>query len=422
MPTDPRHHGAHLRPEDVRALAREHGPRALRYALIGLLSVGLIAGVGGLIRFVQGTEFERLSADNVARLAPLWSARTDTGPLGAPTTEDGGLYVGTADGVTAYPVPCPVEDATCDPSFQAIAPGGPMSAAVRVQDTVYVGSSDGHLYAFSARCSKTDCEPLWIGLAGSGPVTAPGVNDDFAYTASDDLYAFPAACGSEDRNCPPAWRGIVPGRAGSGAPAIGAGVVVVASDSEVGGVFGFPAVCSDPCEPLWTAETDGPVAGVAVSGGAAYAIARGQVMAFPLSCEGRCAASWTGTFVAGSPFAPGAISAPSVGGGEVVLGDAQGRIWVFPDGCGAGTCPAALTATVDDSPLYTPAVRDGVIYATSTDGHLYAVRRNCNPAACRPVWSTFLGAATSGAPVVAGDGVYAGDVEGRLHAYTVGGS
>jgi len=111
-----------------------------------------------------------------------------------------------------------------------------------------------------------------------------------------------------------------------------------------------------------------------------------------------------------------------VGGGEVVLGDAQGRIWVFPDGCGAGTCPAALTATVDDSPLYTPAVRDGVIYATSTDGHLYAVRRDCNPAACRPVWSTFLGAATSGAPVVAGDGVYAGDVEGRLHAYTVGGS
>ena len=289
---------------------------------------------------MQGTEFERLSADNVARLAPLWSARTAAGPLGTPTTEDGGLYVGTADGVTAYPVPCPVEDATCDPSFQAIAPGGPMSAAVRVQDTVYVGSSDGHLYAFSARCSKTDCEPLWVGLAGSGAVTAPGVNDDFAYAASDDLYAFPAACGSEDRNCPPAWRGVGPGprrtgRAGDRRAAWWWSRPTPRS----GGVFGFPAVCSDPCEPLWTAETDGPVAGVAVSGDAAYAIARGQVMAFPLSCEGRCAASWTGTFVAGSPFAPGAISAPSVGGGEVVLGDAQGRIWVFPDGCGAAHVP-----------------------------------------------------------------------------------
>ena len=247
------------------------------------------------------------------------------------------------------------------------------------------------------------------------------MNDDFAYAASDDLYAFPAACGSEDRNCPPAWVGVVPGGAGPGAPSVGDGVIVVASDSEVGGVFGFPAVCSDPCEPLWTGETDGPVAGVTVSGGTAYAIARGQVMAFPLSCEGPCTASWTGPFLAGGPFAPGAISAPTVGGGEIVIGDAQGRIWVFPDGCGARTCTPVLTMTVDDSPLHAPVVRDGVIYVSSVDGHLYAVRRDCNPTACRPAWSTFLGAATDGAPVVAGDGVYAGDVEGRLHAYTVGG-
>jgi len=421
MPTDSRRHGAHLRPEDVRALAREHGPRALRYALIALVSVGLIAGVGGLIRLVQGTELERLSAGNVGRLAPLWSAKAGGGPLGTPAIEDGALYVGSADGVTAYPVPCPVQDQTCASTFEAIAPDGPMSDPVRVQDTVFAGSADGFLYAFPARCPKAECEPLWVGVAGHGPVTAPGVNDDFAYAASDDLYAFPAACGSEDRNCPPAWVGTIPGGAGPGAPGVGAGVIVVASDSEAGGVFGFPAVCRDPCQPQWTAETDGPVAGVTVAGNTAYAVARGQVMAFPLSCEGECSPTWTGSFLAGAPFAPGAISAPAVSGGEVVVGDAQGRIVVFPDGCGASTCAPALIAPVDNSALHTPVVRDGVIYATTIDGHLYAVRRDCNPAACRPAWSTFLGAATDGAPVVSGDGVYAGDVEGRLHAYTVGG-
>jgi outer membrane protein assembly factor BamB len=186
-------------------------------------------------------------------------------------------------------------------------------------------------------------------------------------------------------------------------------------------VYGFPAVCSDPCQPLWTGATDGPVAGVTVSGGTAYAIARGQVMAFPLSCEGPCAPSWTGPFLGGSPFTPGAIAAPAVDGGEVVVGDARGRIWIFPDGCGVRTCPPVLVTTIDDSPLNTPVVRDGVIYATSSDGHLYAVRRDCNPAACRPAWSTFLGAASGGAPVVGGDAVYAGDAEGRLHAYAVGG-
>jgi outer membrane protein assembly factor BamB len=421
MPTDARRHGTHLRPEDVRAIAREHAPRALRYAAIAVVCVGLIAGVGGLIRLVQGTEFERLSADNVERLAPLWSAEAGAGPLGTPSIEDGGLYVSSADGVAAYPVPCPVEHDACEPLFRARTPDGPMSAPVRAGDAVYAGSADGRLYAFPAHCPKSGCEPLWVGLAGRGPVTTPGVNDDFAYAASDDLYAFPAACGSEDRNCPPAWRGVVPGGAGPGAPGVGAGVIVVASDSEVGGVYGFPAVCSDPCEPLWSGETDGPVAGVAVSGDTAYAIARGQVMAFPLSCTGPCSPSWSGPFLAGGPFAPGAISPPSVDGGQVLVGDAGGRLWVFPDGCGAALCPPLRSVALDDSPLETPVAGDGVIYVASTDGRLFAVRRDCDPAACAAAWSTFLGAASEGAPAVAGDAVYVGDVEGRLHAYSVGG-
>ena len=186
-------------------------------------------------------------------------------------------------------------------------------------------------------------------------------------------------------------------------------------------MYGFPAVCSDPCEPLWTGETDGPVAGLTVAGDTAYAVARGQVMAFPLSCSGRCAASWTGTFLPGAPFAPGSVATPAVDGGQVAIGDEHGRLWVFPDGCGANTCDATLAVSVDDSTLSAAVFKDGVVYVASDDGHLYAVRRDCNPSACRPAWSTFLGAATAGAPAVAGDGVYAGDVEGRLHAYAVGG-
>ena len=421
MPTDTRHHGAHLRPQDVRALARTHWRQALRYAVIALVCVGLIAGVGGLIRLVQGTEFERLSAANVDRLAPLWSAEAGAGPLGAPAIEDGGLYVGSADGITAYPVPCPVEAGTCAPLFHARTPDGPMSDPVRLGDTVYAGSADGRLYAFPARCSASSCEPLWVGLAGAGPVTAPGVNDDFVYAASGDLYAFPAQCGSEDRNCPPAWHGVVPGGAGPGAPGVGDGVIVVASDSQVGGVFGFPPVCSVRARRCGRARPTGRLRASPCRAAPRTRSRAGRSWRSRSRARERAPPSWTGPLRLGSPFAPGAIAAPAVDGGQVVVGDALGRIRVFPDGCGDATCAPILTAQVDDSPLHTPVVRDGAIDAASVDGHLYAVRRDCNPAVCRPAWSTFLGAATDGAPVVAGDGVYAGDVEGRLHAYTVGG-
>ena len=138
-----------------------------------------------------------------------------------------------------------------------------------------------------------------MGLAGEGPVSPPGMNDDFVYAASDRLYAFPAACSSTDRTCPPTWVAAVPGRPTHDAPAVGGGVVAVASSSSQGGVYAYPAVCTNRCEPLWIGHTRGPSSGVAIEGDTAYVASEGQLLAFPLSCSGGCQPSWVGTFARG---------------------------------------------------------------------------------------------------------------------------
>ena len=80
----------------------------------------------------------------------------------------------------------------------------------------------------------------------------------------------------------------MPGGPAAGPPALGDGLVVVASSSTRGGIVAFPAVCGERCRPVWTGRTDGPATSVAIGDGVAYVVARGGLMAFPLSCSDRC--------------------------------------------------------------------------------------------------------------------------------------
>lgn len=405
----------------VSLLARTHGHRALRIAGVTALVVALLAGVGGLIHLLGREPTQAVTPANVDRLMPAWTADLGPGAMGGIATTSDGLFVSGADGLASYPLPCTVTAArTCAPTWQARVPDGPLSAPTTNGDLVYAGSADGHLYAFPAHCDA-ECRPQWNAAAGEGVVSAPGLNDDFVYVASGKLYAFPARCGTDDRTCRPAWVADIPGHGVTGRPAVGGGLVVVASGGPRSGVTAFPAVCIDPCKPVWSAETGGPATSVTLSHDTAYVVARGLLIAYPMSCTGTCRPAWTATAVPGHPFARGALGPPTLSGGQLYVGTSDGRLLAFPEGCGASVCAPTRSWLLGDAPLLAPLVQDQVIYAASTGGVLDAIPLGCDAASpgCGDPWSVTLGADAAPAPAATPDGLYVGDVHGVVHAFTV---
>jgi outer membrane protein assembly factor BamB len=77
--------------------------------------------------------------------------------------------------------------------------------------TIYVGSSDGHLYAFDADgCGAPQCSPLWSANTVSGVSAQPAVGADVVYVGGADgrVRAF-AADGCGRATCPRLWTGVV---------------------------------------------------------------------------------------------------------------------------------------------------------------------------------------------------------------------
>lgn len=416
-------------PPSVTGLARAHAPRAARIAIAGVAVVVVLAMTGGAIRFAQHRITppppQPVTPPDVQHPTLAWTGTTTFGPVTGLEASGDTLYVGSGDGLVAYPLPCPAVAGGCRRIWHDPIDDGPLSRPASNGDEVYAGSARGHVYAFAAHCADPFCEPLWHGNAGLGAVSAPGVNDDFVYVASTSLYAFPARCGTGDLACPPAWVGTLPGRAVSGAPAVGAGLVIVSWRSGTrGGIEAFPAVCVDRCSPVWTAGTDGPATSVTLSSDTAYVVADGALMAFPLSCRGVCAPSWVGPFQMGLSFAVGAREAPTIDQGRVYVGGADGRLWVFPATCDTGTCGAIGSRRLGAAPLLAPVARNRVVYATSITGVMSALDEGCIgsaplPATCADPWTDQLDATVGSGPESTNDVLYVGDRAGTVHAFAI---
>ncbi len=214
---------------------------------------------------------------------PVWTAQTGSTASTPPTVAGGSVYIVSTQGrLYAFPVGCGTGGAVCQPSWVAAAEqhlpiqvavsgdvvwdssstrllpfatdcgtgGGdcspltdgfqpvlPLSSPPTVAgDVVYVGGSDGSVYAISAACSRDAgaCRPLWVGGAGGAIVSAPVVAGDAVYVGSNDgrLYAFPALCRTDGTTCQPTWVGRTGAPIGQ-SPAITGGVVVVSSGDDV---------------------------------------------------------------------------------------------------------------------------------------------------------------------------------------------
>jgi outer membrane protein assembly factor BamB len=339
------------------------------------------------------------------------------------------------------------------------ATGGAIGSSPAVANgVVYVGSTDGKLYAYSltATCvtrAHVGCPPVWTATTGGAVISSPAVVNGVVYVGSYDgkLYAFDAAgstgCSGTPKVCAPLWTASTinshfsPGIFSS--PVVVNGVVYVGSEN-AGTLYAFDAAgstgCSGTpktCKPLWTAATGAGIdSSPAVANGVVYVGSEDHdLYAFDAAgstgCSGTpktCTPLWTA--------ATGAAvdSSPAVANGEVFVGSYDGKVYAF-DATGSfhcsgtpKTCTPEWVATTGDAVLSSPAVANGVVYVGSDDGKLYAFAANClhrggpNDIEPCPLWTATTGAAVFSSPAVANGVVYVGSADHNLYAFDAAGS
>ena len=376
------------------ALALACIPRAAgaqKTPTVSATSLGPASGGWRQFRFdARHTGFSRyehtLTVANVPFLTLEWEAQL--GQLvfsSSPAVVGGVLYIGSSDGTLwAYPADGCGQALCTSPLWQSISLWQIVDSPTVANGIVYVGSqtsftsNDGLLNAFAADgCGAPVCAPLWQGLAGKESIlnSSPAVAGGFVYVGAFDgrLYVFHAdGCGAAI--CPPVWTGTTAGTIES-SPTIDAGVVYIGSDDGHLYAFGANGCGAAECAPLWR----GPIG-------------------YP-------------TF----------DSTPAIADGVVYIGSAHALSAFAADGCGAATC-APLWQAIDETQFFggSTAVAGGRVYiGLETAVGVYSAA-GCGAANCDPLWLLFGAGAQAqveSSPTVANGVVYVGRNTGQVLAW-----
>jgi outer membrane protein assembly factor BamB len=342
-----------------------------------------------------------LGPSNVPGLQLAWQARL--GRLvsySSPAVVGGLVYIGSSDGrLWAYPASGCGLDLCTTPLWNSTGLGQILDSPTVADGLVYVGSqtsdssNNGKLDVFDASgCGKPVCAPKWQGKAGPDSIlqSSPAVVGGRVYVGSFDgkLYVFKAkGCGM--KLCAPVWTGATGGPIESSPTVSGTKVFVGSND---GRLYAFPAAgCGQStCSPLWTGDTGETIfdSSPAVSKGTVYIGSVHHLNAFPAAGCGQptCTPLWQGShqedFVNGSP---------AVWKGKVYIG-LETAVGVFAAaGCGHPTCgPRWIdfgTGTQADV-VSSPTVANGVVYAGKNNGQVLAWKAgSCGSFVCDEIWS-----------------------------------
>ena len=152
----------------------------------------------------------------------------------------GTVYIGSSDGVLwAYPATGCGQSLCTTPLWKSTSLAQIIDSPTVVNGVVYVGSqtnfnsNDGKLNAFSASgCGQSVCAPLWQGVAGPQSIleSSPAVANGVVFVGSFDgkLYAFNAnGCGQA--TCRPLWTAAT-GDSIESTPTVAGGKVFIGSD------------------------------------------------------------------------------------------------------------------------------------------------------------------------------------------------
>jgi len=345
--------------------------------------------------------FERvLNATNVPALGLEWEAQL--GRLvfsSSPAVVGGVVYIGSSDGTLwAYPEQGCGAVLCTSPLWKSIPLWQIIDSPTVANGIVYVGSqtsftsNDGRLNAFAAAgCGDAVCAPLWQGLAGKDSIldSSPAVADGVVYIGAYDgrLYAF-AANGCGAATCTPLWVGVTGGTIES-SPTVSSGMVYIGSDDGYLYAFAAGGCGASFCAPLWRGPLGSPAysSTPALADGVVHIGSAHALSAFDAHGCGAstCAPLWQAIdedqFFAGSP---------AVAGGRVYIGYATGLAVYSAAGCGTTTCGplwilfgAGFQAQVESSPT----VANGVVYAGRNTGEVLAWSAEpCGSFVCDSIW------------------------------------
>jgi len=364
-----------------------------------------------------------LSASNVPRLQLKWQAQL--GMLvdySSPAVVGGVVYIGSSDGTLwAFPASGCGQQICTTPLWHSTSLAQIVDSPAVANGFVYVGSqtnasdNSGKLDVFKASgCGQVTCAPLWQGNAGPQSIlqSSPTVVGGRVYVGAFDgkLYVFDAAgCGQP--LCQPLWTGATGDHIES-SPTVSGGSVFVGSND--GNLYAFPAAgCgASTCQPLWKGPVGETIfdSSPAVANGTVYIGSVHHLSAFSAAGCGAstCQPLWQASN--GADFVNGS---PAVFGGRVYIG-LETEVGVFnANGCGQPSCsPLWLdfgTGTQADV-LSSPTVANGVVYAGKNNGDVLAWAAGpCGQFVCNEIWRfTTKDPIVSSSPTVVNGFVYIG--------------
>ena len=326
----------------------------------------------------------------------LWQAATGDSVTCTPAVApDGTVYAGSDDGdLYAF-----TSGGTLKWKFAA---GGFDTSAAAVGDdgTVYAGSEDGNLYALTTAgvlkwkyTVPTPVDPTLSNAVASSPAIAA---DGTIYFKAEDnnLYAVTSAGALK-------WTAPVPG-ASYAAPAIGSdGTVYLGTD---GGVF-YAVSASGAVK--WTTQADsGIYASAAIDAGGNLYFASLNGTVYSLNSGGGL--RWT------YHAANSVSSSPALGAnGLLYFGCYDGNVYALGVGNGALVWTYATGAQIRAS---TPAIdANGVVYIGSYDKNVYAINANGTLNRTYPTDDS-----VRSSPVIAGTTLYFGSNDHRVYAFAIG--
>ncbi|TML01140.1 MAG: hypothetical protein E6G40_03935 [Actinobacteria bacterium] len=367
-----------------------------------------------------------LNRTNVPTLRLAWQAQL--GKLvdfSSPAVVGGIVYIGSSDGVLwAYPASGCGQSLCTTPLWKSTSLAQIIDSPTVSNGIVYVGSqtnfnsNDGKLNAFSASgCGQSVCAPLWQGLAGPQSIleSSPAVSNGVVFVGSFDgkLYAFNAnGCGQA--TCRPLWTAAT-GASIESTPTVAGGRVFIGSDDRKLYAFKAAGCGQSRCRPVWTGALGSPVfqSSPAVRNGVVYIGAQHALSAFNASGCGQptCQPLWqavdTLNFFDGSP---------AVAGGHVYIGLENGVGVYSASGCGGSQCDPLWTlfgSGTQAAVLSSPTVANGVVYAGRNTGQVLAwSAKSCGSFVCNEIWSGDTGdQIVTSSPTVVNGTLYIGSAD-----------
>jgi outer membrane protein assembly factor BamB len=315
-----------------------------------------------------------------------WTYMTTASIDSPPAVADDSVYIGSDNGYL-YAL-----DADTGKLRWKFKTEGPIESRPAVADgTVYIGSDDGNLYALDADTGS----PRWSDYTGIVTSSGPAVAGGSVYVGTHQgkkgrLYALEAATGII------LWTYTTAGPIDS-SPAVANGAVYVGSDDH--DVY---ALTAGSGHVLWRHQTAGPVeSSPAVAYGLVYAGSDdGTVYALSAQTGDTQWKFPTGADVFPGPVAAAGIlyigsdnstvyalnaktgrllwthategsmdSSPTVTSATIYVGSDSGTVYALDDETGI----LRWTGTAGNIGLYGPAVSNGIIYFGSKDGQVYAM-------------------------------------------------